>query len=264
MTAACINVHINDEAPILVAIDSNFDSIISEYPSMTEEQLGVLTLLSSVFNIRVNPYWMRNIPWVPLTENFGLNIGELVDSTVDATHPANSLTLCTYTENTLKNSFKQEYPYDYSGTEEEWRTLVDNTSFADMTGVMNTYFPGTFAFEKEPLKISFSSPTSEEIQTYAANKGGMIPIYNNAYSWLKSFVGSTAQGYSKPSSTPVSVTTLNGREVISFETQVFLSVNLQDPGPPPGGGGLEPEGGYPKTYINIDLPSIAFVDPTPL
>lgn len=263
MTAACINVHINDEAPILVAIDNNFDSIISEYPSMTEEQLGVLTLLSSVFNIRTNLYWARNIPWVPLSESFGLNIGVLVDSTVDASHPANSLTLSTYTEDILKNVFKQEYPLDYSDREEEWGILIDNTSFADMTGVMNTYFPGTFAFEKEPLKISFSSPTSEEIQTYAANKGGMIPIYNNAYSWLKSFVGNTAQGYSKPSSTPVSVTTLNGREVISFETQVFLSVNLQDQSLPPGGD-LEPEGGYPKTYINIDLPSISSVDPTPV
>ena len=262
MTAACINVHINDEAPILVAIVNNFDSIISEYPSMTEEQLSVLTLLSSVFNIRVNPYWMRNIPWVPLTENFGLNIGELVDSTVDASHPAESLTLFTYTENTLKNSFKQEYPLDYSGTEEDWGTLIDNTSFADMTRVLDTYFPDDFSFEKEPLKISFSSPTAEEIQTYAINKGGVVPIYSDAYPWLKSFVGNAAQGYSKPSSTPVSVTTLNGREVVSFETQVFLSVNLQDPGRLPGDG-LGPEGGYPKTYINIDLPNISFVDPSP-
>lgn len=264
MTAACINVHINNEAPILVAIEENFDSIISEYPSMTTEQLSVLTLLSSVFNVRTNPYWGRNIPWTPLTESHGLTVGELVDSTVDASHPADSLTLYTYTEDTLKNSIKQENPLDYSGTEEEWRALIDNTSFDDLPEVLGTYIPSSFVFGKGPLKVSFSSATAEEIRDYANNRGGVAPVYSDAYPWLKSFVGGEAQGYSRPSSTPASVTTLNGREVISFETPVFIRVDLQDPGPPPGGGGLEPEGGYPKTYINIDLPSIAYVDPTPL
>lgn len=264
MTAACINVHINSETPTLLAIDTDFSSIISEYPSMTAEQLSVLTLLSSVFNIRTNLYWGKNIPWTPLTESHGLTVGELVDSTVDSSHPENSLTIYTYTVDTLKNTLKQEYPHNYSGTEEEWRALIDNTSYDDLPEVLETYFPSSFVFGKGPLKVSFSSPTAEEIHTYATNKGGIVPNYSDAYPWLKSFVGSAAQGYSRPNSTPASVTTLNGREVISFEAQVFIRVNLQDPGPPPGGSGLEPEGGYPKTYINIDLPSIAFVDPTPL
>ena len=227
MTAACINVHINSETPTLLAIDPDFSSIISEYPSMTAEQLSVLTLLSSVFNIRVNPYWGRNIPWVPFSESFELIVGELVDSTVDPSHPADSLTLYTHTENTLKNTFKQVYPPDYSGTEEDWGVLIENTPFADMSRLLSTYFPDPLIFEKGPLKVSFSSATAEEIQTYATNKGGIVPNYSDAYPWLKSFVGSAAQGYSRPNSTPASVTTLNGREVISFETQVFLHVKYQ-------------------------------------
>ena len=228
MTAACINVHINSETPRLVAIDTDFSSIISEYPSMTAEQLSLLTLLSSVFNIRVNPYWGRNIPWVSLSESFGLSVGELVDSTVDHSHPADSLTLYTYTENTLKNTFKQVYPPDYSGTKEGWEALIDSTPFADMARLLSTYFPDLPIFEKGPLKVSFSSATAEEIQTYATNKGGTVPDYSDAYPWLKSFVGSAAQGYSRPNSTPASVTTLNGREVISFETQAFLHFDFQD------------------------------------
>ena len=235
MTAACINVHINSETPTLVAIDTDFSSIISEYPSMTAEQLSVLTLLSSVFNIRVNPYWGRNIPWVPLSESFELSVGELVDSTVDPSHPADSLTLYTYTENTLKNSFKQVYPFGYSGTEEDWGVLIDSTPFADMARLLSTYFPDPLVFEKGPLKVSFSSATAEEIQTYATNKGGIVPNYSDAYPWLKSFVGSAAQGYSRPNSTPVSTTILNGREVISFETQVYLLMDFQDLNTPPDG-----------------------------
>lgn len=228
MTAACINVHINSETPRLVAIDTDFSSIISEYPSMTAEQLSVLTLLSSVFNIRVNRYWEMNIPWVPLSESFGLSIGELVDSTVDHSHPADSLTLYTYTENTLKNSIRKEVPFEYPGTKEGWEALIDSTPFADMARLLSTYFPDLSIFEKGPLKVSFSSATAEEIQTYATNKGGTVPDYSDAYPWLKSFVGSAAQGYSRPNSTPVSTTILNGREVISFETQVYLQMDFQN------------------------------------
>lgn len=251
MTAACINIHLNDEAPILVAIDEDFSSIISDYPSITVDQLSVLALLSTVFNIRTNTYWMRNMPWVPLTSTFSLNIGELVDSTTDLSHPSNSLTIYTYTGQSLKNSFKKEYPFDYDGTEAQWNALVESTPFENMTEVMSNYFPGTFSFNKTPLRVSFSSPRASEIQTYISDKGIADPFYNDGYLLLKEFVGRTPNGYSKPSSSPVVVNTLNGREVVSFETQVFLSVNLQDPGLPSNGA---PEGGYPKTYLNIDLP----------
>ena len=235
MTAACINIHLNNEAPIMVAFNEDFSQIISDYPSITVEQLSVLALLSSIFSINTNAYWRQNIPWVPFTNNFGLsfNIGELVDSTTDLLHPSNSLTLYTYTEQSLKNIFKKERNLVYDGTEDQWKDFIESTPFENMTEVMSDYLPGNFSFNKDTFKVSFSSPTVSEIQTYLSEKGLSDPLYIDGYTLLKEFVGRTPDGYSKPSSSPAVINTLNGREVISIETEVYLSMALEI---------IEPEG----------------------
>lgn len=258
MTAACMNLHIGEQPPLVIAFNHNFTSIISDYPSMTVQQLGLLALLSSVFDIRTNNYWMEHMPWVPIMQGVGLNIGELVDNTLDPRIPLNTLTLITYTKKSLKNSFKREVPYEYAGTPEDWAQELETTLFENLTSKVDKYFPAIFSFIAQPLVISFSAVTEQEMEVYSEGKS--TTVYENGFEWLKSSLGSTSGNILSPTSPPVTLDVSGDREKISIKTEVFIAFAAGDPEAPPTPIPVIPEGGYPKTYINIKLPTIKFAE----
>lgn len=261
MTAACIGLKLPDQPVAVITLDEDFTQIINDYPSMTEEQIGLLALLGVVFNIRTNRYWAQNMPWINLGGEAIINIGQLVDSTSDPQHPTDSYTLFTYTKDSLKDNFKQEYPQEYENNLQGWAALIDNTSFEDMTTLMNQYYPGTFVFNSEGVQLAFTSVTPAELEAYNQTpdrQGQVFPAYEDAFEWLKASIGQQATGYNKPNSTPFALTSVEGREYVTVNSGAALLVFENNPSLP---GGLPQE--LPDNYINIALPSIEYKDSRP-
>lgn len=230
--AACLNIHINDQAPVLIAFEEDFSQIVEDYPSMTKEQLGALTLLSTVFDVRTNKYWEWNLPFVSLSNTSSILIGQLEDFTTNALHPKNSLTLLTYTPESLKDSFKKRIPPGLNTEQNIWDAMIEDTAFEDLSETLMPYFPHLdyLSLVEAPLNVSFSSVSAEDLSDYMAGTSGAASSYEDALPWLKSFVDSNTNVLDTPNSTTVqTVSSAEGDEMISFNTRVYMAAEMSQP-----------------------------------
>ncbi len=156
MISSCLKVQVGNKPPFITSCTGEN----LEYAVDSVGNLDDLIIFSHLYNFfGFSSEWTYVAPMMSITGTpSDVLIGYTADSKILINHP-DSLSLACFTQQTLKDELSRQAPFvdgSYIMSEEEWRALIQSTSFENLNSVLSEALDGnemTVITERTKLKV---------------------------------------------------------------------------------------------------------------
>lgn len=232
----CLKFKVNT-GPYQIVSASNDDTVIQDLATKLRADTGsiqLLGLLGNFFDLSPDDFWFsKQLSLGSQIHNPTeiVLLGRIVNSKTNTNHSTNSLSLVTYNRESLLATLTKYKPIEYSGTLEEWISLVNSTPMSELGGLMAQYNNNPMynetVFSNQKLSLTFHPMTQQDLSSFESETGS---TYTDMFDTFKSKLITRTNGLSEAVQ-PISVNVVNGEEVIIIEADASITTNLANLSP---------------------------------
>lgn len=234
----CLKFRVNT-GPYQIVSASNDDTVIQDLATKLRADTGsiqLLGLLGNFFDLSPDDFWFsKQLSLGSQIHNPTeiVLLGRIVNSKTNTSHSTNSLSLVTYNRESLLTTLTKYKPIEYSGTLEEWISLVNSTPMSGLGGLMAQYNNNPMyndtVFSDQKMTLTFSAMTQQDLDTFVSETGA---VFNptDMFSVFKSKLGFKSNGLPVENQ-PISVKIIGDEEVIVIEADASITTNLANLSP---------------------------------
>ncbi|MGP5167373.1 hypothetical protein ACTXJ2_08450 [Psychrobacter alimentarius] len=185
MISSCLKVQVGNSPSFIIS----FTGANLEYAVDSVGNLDDLIVFSHIYNFfGFKSRWTYTAPTISITGTpYGCLIGHTVDSENSIGHPDN-LSLACFTQQSLRDELSSQVPFvngSYIMSEEEWRALVESTSFENFNSLLSEAQIGNeMTVITEPTTLKVMRCTSADMLTLPPRHSD-APNYSDAFNLVK-------------------------------------------------------------------------------
>lgn len=218
MISACITAQIdNGPKKVFKIKDADFSLIMSQNPTVTENNMIALSLLSAFFDLKTNDYW-RTVTYT-VDPNPDYVVGQLVDNFIDPNHPVGSLSLVSFTYDSVTENLARDVPPSYEQAYNTWGELLRNKSDSEVNNILDQYYPvGHKRVERNTKTLYIQQTNSSDLTALSEDDN---TTYVDGYNAILACLNNTVQNVGKDKATEGLV---SDRPSIVFQTDAIITL----------------------------------------